>query len=134
MIRRPVDYAGKPSIALAVRDLRDRKRAEKRIKFLAHHDPLTRLPNRATFNDRLDREIEQHRVTGRSLAVLCLDLDRFKEVNDLFGHATGDAVLQAVANCVTAVLKEGRSWRGSAATSSPSSLPICPTGPGRPPG
>jgi diguanylate cyclase len=108
IIRRPVDYAGKPSVALAVRDLRDRKRAEKRIKFLAHHDPLTHLPNRASFNDLLEREIEQHRVTGRSLAVLCLDLDRFKEVNDLFGHATGDAVLQATANCVTAVLKEGQ--------------------------
>jgi diguanylate cyclase (GGDEF)-like protein len=103
-----VDYAGKPSVAIAIRDLRDRRRAEKRIKFLAHHDQLTRLPNRASFNDRLDREIEQHTVTGRSLAVLCLDLDRFKEVNDLFGHATGDAVLQAVANCVTPLLKEGQ--------------------------
>jgi PAS domain S-box-containing protein len=70
VIQRPVDYAGKPGIALAVRDLRDRKRAEKKIKFLAHHDPLTKLANRATFNDRLDREIEQHRVTGRCLAVL----------------------------------------------------------------
>jgi diguanylate cyclase len=108
IIRRPVDYAGKPSIALAIRDLRDRKRAEKRIKFLAHHDPLTHLPNRAAFNDLLDREMEEHRVTGRSLAVLCLDLDRFKEVNDLFGHATGDSVLQATANCATAVLKEGQ--------------------------
>lgn len=108
VIHRPVDYAGKPSIAVAIRDLRDRKRAEKRINFLAHHDPLTRLPNRAAFNDRLDREIEQHKVTERCLAVLCLDLDRFKEVNDLFGHATGDTVLQAIANCVTSVLKEGQ--------------------------
>jgi diguanylate cyclase (GGDEF)-like protein/PAS domain S-box-containing protein len=108
VIQRPVDYAGKPGIALAVRDLRDRKRAEKKIKFLAHHDPLTKLANRATFNDRLDREIEQHRVTGRCLAVLCLDLDRFKEINDLFGHATGDAVLQSAADCVTSLLKENQ--------------------------
>lgn len=106
VIQRHVDYAGKASTALAIRDLRDRKRAEKKIKFLAHHDPLTRLANRATFNDRLDRAIEEHRVTGRSLAVLFLDLDRFKEINDLYGHATGDAVLQSVANCVTSLLTE----------------------------
>lgn len=108
VIQRSVDYAGSPGIAIAIRDLRDRQRAENRIKFLAHHDQLTRLPNRASFYDRLDREIDQHRLTGRSLAVLCLDLDRFKEVNDLFGHATGDAVLEAVASCVTSVLKEGQ--------------------------
>jgi len=108
VIQRRVDYAGTASVAIAIRDLRDRQRAEKKIKFLAHHDPLTRLPNRASFNERLDREIEQHGLTGRSLAVLCLDLDRFKEVNDLFGHASGDAVLQATANCVTSILKEGQ--------------------------
>jgi diguanylate cyclase (GGDEF)-like protein/PAS domain S-box-containing protein len=107
VIRRPVDYGGSPSIAVAVRDLRDRKRAERRIDFLAHHDPLTGLPNRATFDTRLDREIERHGVTQRCLAVLCLDLDRFKEINDLFGHATGDTVLQRIAICVSAVLKNG---------------------------
>jgi diguanylate cyclase (GGDEF)-like protein/PAS domain S-box-containing protein len=108
VIQHAVDYAGSPGIAVAVRDLRDRRRAERRIQFLAHHDQLTQLPNRASFNDRLDGEIERHKLTGRTLSVLCLDLDRFKEVNDLFGQATGDAVLQQVARCVTLVLGEGQ--------------------------
>jgi diguanylate cyclase (GGDEF)-like protein/PAS domain S-box-containing protein len=103
-ILRPIDFAGKPLHAIAVRDLRDRNKAEEHIRFLAHHDALTGLPNRNAFNQRLDREVETHKVTGLSLAVLCLDLDRFKEVNDLFGHGAGDAVLRRVARCVTAIL------------------------------
>jgi len=104
-IQRSIDFAGQPHYAIAVRDLRDRKKAEEHIHFLAHHDALTGLPNRNSFNARLDREIEEHQASGRSFAVLCLDLDRFKEVNDLFGHAAGDALLKKVAKCVTAVLK-----------------------------
>src|SRR5262249_41962465 len=56
LILRPVDFAGKPLHAVAVRDLRARKRAEQHIRFLAHHDILTGLPNRSTFNERLDQE------------------------------------------------------------------------------
>ncbi len=108
LIHRPIDYAGKVGIAVAVRDLRDRRRAERRIAFLAHHDPLTHLTNRASFNEKLDQAIVDHELSGRSLAVLCLDLDRFKEVNDLFGHSAGDKVLQTVANCTTARLKENQ--------------------------
>ncbi len=104
-ILRSIDFAGQPHYAIAVRDLRDRKKAEEHIHFLAHHDALTGLPNRNSFNARLDREIEEHQASGRSFAVLCLDLDRFKEVNDLFGHAAGDALLKKVAKCVTSVLK-----------------------------
>ena len=103
-ILRAIDYGGEPHNAIAVRDLRDRKKAEDDIRFLAHHDGLTGLPNRNFFNARLDEEIEAHRASARSLAVFCLDLDRFKEVNDLFGHAAGDAVLKRVAECVTGVL------------------------------
>ncbi|WFU41568.1 EAL domain-containing protein [Bradyrhizobium sp. CB82] len=103
-ILRTIDFAGQPHHAIAVRDLRDRKKAEEHIQFLAHHDALTGLPNRNSFNARLDHEIEVHQASGRSFAVLCLDLDRFKEVNDLFGHAAGDALLKRVAKCVTAVL------------------------------
>src|SRR6202521_1579823 len=83
LILRPVDYGGKPHHAIAVRDLRARKQAEQHIRFLAHHDSLTGIPNRATFNKRLDQEIESALGTGRRLAVLCLDLDRFKEAKDL---------------------------------------------------
>jgi diguanylate cyclase (GGDEF)-like protein/PAS domain S-box-containing protein len=103
-ILRAIDYGGRPHNAIAVRDLSDRKKAEDDIRFLAHHDGLTGLPNRNFFNARLDEEIEAHKASGLSLAILCLDLDRFKEVNDLFGHAAGDAVLKRVAECVTGVL------------------------------
>jgi len=104
LILRPIEFAGKHSHAIAVRDLRARRKAEQHIRFLAHHDALTGLPNRSSFNLKLDQEIESAKASGQSLAVLCLDLDRFKEVNDLFGHAAGDALLQTVAKCVTGVL------------------------------
>jgi diguanylate cyclase (GGDEF)-like protein len=105
LIQRRIIYAGKPHQALAIRDIRERKKAEQDIHFLAHHDPLTKLPNRMNFNKRLDNDIASHRGTERCLAVLFLDLDRFKEINDLFGHLTGDAVLQFVAEKVRQVLK-----------------------------
>lgn len=104
-ILRVIDYRGRAHNAVAIRDLRDRKKAEEHIHYLAHHDALTGLPNRTTFNDRLDREIEVSRSNGRMLGVLCIDLDRFKEVNDLFGHAAGDAVLKKFARCASRVLK-----------------------------
>ena len=65
-----------------MRDLRRRKQAEEHIRFLAHYDALTGLPNRGSFHKQLDHEIETARG-GDGIAVLCLDLDRFKEVNDL---------------------------------------------------
>jgi diguanylate cyclase len=108
LIRRPVDFGGKPHDAIAVRDLRQRKQAEQHIRFLAHHDPLTGLANRSSFNKKLDQEIEVASVTKRPLAVLCLDIDRFKEVNDLFGHAEGDRVLQTVAKRVSGVLDDSQ--------------------------
>ena len=106
VIVRAVDYANAPHYAVAMRDLRARRRAEGQIHFLAHHDPLTGLANRASFNARFEREIGAAQAAGRKLAVLCLDLDRFKEVNDLFGHAAGDAVLQTVGRTVTALLDD----------------------------
>jgi diguanylate cyclase (GGDEF)-like protein len=105
LILRPIVFAGQPRHVIAVRDLQARKEAEQHIHYLAHHDALTSLPNRSHFNVRIDQEIAAL-ANGESLAVLCLDLDRFKEVNDLFGHAAGDAVLQDVASRVTAVLDE----------------------------
>ena len=105
LILRPIVFAGRPHQVVAVRDLKARKEAEQHIYFLAHHDALTSLPNRSHFNARVDQEIAAM-IPGNRLAVLCLDLDRFKEVNDLFGHAAGDKVLQVVATRVTAVLGE----------------------------
>jgi diguanylate cyclase (GGDEF)-like protein/PAS domain S-box-containing protein len=105
LIVRPVEFKLKPHGAIAVRDLRARKEAEQHIRFLAHHDPLTGLPNRSSFNRKLDEEIAASQTNGQRLAVLCIDLDHFKEVNDLFGHASGDALLQAVSQSVTRVLQ-----------------------------
>jgi diguanylate cyclase (GGDEF)-like protein/PAS domain S-box-containing protein len=75
-------------------DVTERKQAEARIEHLAHHDALTDLPNRSAFTEHLARTIEMARRGGESFAVLSLDLDRFKEVNDVFGHAVGDDLLR----------------------------------------
>lgn len=109
LIMRKVDFAGELNDVFAVRDLSARKRNEQHIRFLAHHDSLTGLPNRAQFSERLEQAIaDADKIQGKKLAVLCLDLDRFKEVNDLFGHAAGDSVLRAVASRVGDVLDEGQ--------------------------
>ena len=105
LIQRSIVYAGRPHKVLAIRDIRERKKAEEDIHFLAHHDALTKLPNRTSFNKKLEAELMAHRGTDRCLAVLFLDLDRFKEINDLFGHITGDAVLQSVAERVKGILR-----------------------------
>ncbi len=75
-------------------DITERKAAEQRIEHLAYHDPLTNLPNRRLLNDRLTMALSQARRDGRMVAVLFLDLDRFKSINDSLGHRTGDALLQ----------------------------------------
>jgi diguanylate cyclase len=108
LILRPIDFGGQPHQAIAVRDLKARREAERHIRYLAHHDALTSLPNRSTFNARLDQQITAADASGKRLAVLYLDLDRFKEVNDLYGHAAGDKVLQTVSSRVCALLKEGQ--------------------------
>jgi diguanylate cyclase (GGDEF)-like protein/PAS domain S-box-containing protein len=108
LVLRPVDFAGKPHRAIAVRDIQARKQAEQRIRFLALHDTLTGLPNRSAFNRKLDHDIEAALAMGRPLAVMCLDLDRFKEVNDLFGHAAGDETLQVVAQRIVGMLDDSQ--------------------------
>lgn len=92
------DPNGKPQYLLTVtEDRTQRKRDEARIAHMAHHDPLTDLSNRTAFNECLDATLEQASATGETFAVLCLDLDRFKEVNDVFGHAVGDELLCQIA-------------------------------------
>jgi diguanylate cyclase (GGDEF)-like protein/PAS domain S-box-containing protein len=78
-------------------DVTDRKRADERIRFQAYHDALTELPNRALFKDRLSLALAHGRRHGTHVAVLFLDLDRFKLINDTFGHTVGDHLLQGMA-------------------------------------
>jgi diguanylate cyclase (GGDEF)-like protein/PAS domain S-box-containing protein len=83
--------------AVTFTDITERKKAEEQLKYTALHDPLTALPNRRLFEDRLDQAIKTARRAGRQAALLYLDLDDFKPVNDLYGHAAGDLVLREVA-------------------------------------
>ncbi|HXZ46438.1 MAG TPA: EAL domain-containing protein [Pseudolabrys sp.] len=97
--RLPVKAAdGKPQYLISmINDLTERKHHEQRIEHMAHHDPLTDLPNRAAFNNCLVSTIGLAAVSGESFALICMDLDRFKAVNDVFGHGVGDALLREVA-------------------------------------
>lgn len=89
------------------RDITDRKRADEMIAYHAYHDILTDLPNRILFKDRLSLAISQSKRDKSELAVMFLDLDRFKRVNDTFGHAKGDELLQLVTARLQASIRGG---------------------------
>ena len=102
------DDAGKLlSHVYAVQNIDERKRAEKRIRYLARVDALTKMSNRMQFQHLLQQAIARARREGVYLAILYLDIDRFKDINDTFGHAAGDTTLETFSERMTATLPEG---------------------------
>ena len=88
------------------RDVTALTQAEEELRFLAHHDPLTALTNRSLFNDRLDDALHEAQRHNRSLALLFVDIDGFKGINDMHGHAMGDRVLCAIARRLERCVRE----------------------------
>ena len=102
-----LELPGGPGVAIAVSDVTVQRRAQAQLSYLALRDPLTELPNRALFFDRLRQALVGARRHGSSFAVLVSDLDGFKLINDRYGHETGDALLQVAAKRLRAATREG---------------------------
>ena len=98
---RRVPFEGRDSFLVSAVDITERRKAEARIAYMAHHDALTDLANRVMFQDRLRHDLERSRLANKCIAVLCIDLDLFKNVNDSFGHPMGDRLLRLVAQRLT---------------------------------
>ncbi len=102
---RRVAFDGRDGYLVAAVDITERRKAEARIAHMAHHDGLTNLANRDLYHDRLRQALERSRSGNKRVAVLCVDLDLFKNVNDAFGHPMGDRLLKAVAERLKAEVR-----------------------------
>jgi diguanylate cyclase (GGDEF)-like protein/PAS domain S-box-containing protein len=91
----------------SITDITERKQSEERVRHMAHHDALTGLPNRTLFQDRVSQAIAQAHRSRSQVATLFVDLDRFKDINDSLGHATGDRLLRLAGGRLQACLREG---------------------------
>ncbi len=89
---------GKDTYTGSIRDITDRKEKEDRIRYLALYDQLTGLPNRASFNENVDEALSRARRNNSGVALMFIDLDKFKPINDTYGHEAGDIVLKSVAS------------------------------------
>jgi diguanylate cyclase (GGDEF)-like protein/PAS domain S-box-containing protein len=100
-----IDFEGRKCSFVLVQDVTDRQQMHEQLVHQAHHDLLTGLPNRLLLEDRMQRSLARAARYGQQAAVLCVDLDRFKQINDNFGHAIGDLCLQQVVARVSARLR-----------------------------
>jgi diguanylate cyclase (GGDEF)-like protein/PAS domain S-box-containing protein len=103
---RPIELEGRSVILSVARDITERKRAEQQLAYMATHDALTGLPNRVLFNDRLTLALAQAHRHHQKLAVMLLDLDRFKDINDTLGHSVGDQLLRIVSKRLKNILRK----------------------------
>jgi diguanylate cyclase (GGDEF)-like protein/PAS domain S-box-containing protein len=101
-----LELGGRKVILTTARDITERKRAEEELAYMATHDALTGLPNRWLLNDRLTLGLAHARRNRQKLALMLLDLDHFKDVNDKLGHTVGDKLLQAVGERLTSLVRK----------------------------
>ena len=106
VLSRQTEYEGEPASVTAVRDVTERKRAEEKMRHMAHHDVLTGLANRVLFHGRLSQSLAQARRSQETVCVLCLDLDQFKSANDLLGHQGGDELLKEAARRISDTVRD----------------------------
>jgi len=102
----PIEFESRDARLSLVQDVTDRERLHEQLVHRAHHDSLTNLPNRFLLEQRMRHTLENASRYGHKAAILCIDLDRFKQINDNYGHATGDACLQEIAERLTTRLRE----------------------------
>ena len=102
----PIEWEGEAAHLVIFHDITERKHAEETVRYQAYHDPLTGLPNRTQFQERVTESIRRVQKWGGGFALLFLDLDRFKDINDSLGHAAGDELLFNVARQLQEVVRD----------------------------
>ncbi len=108
----PIEIMGRQHLLSLVRDVTERKVLQSHIQHLAYHDPLTEIPNRAMFNHHLSQTLARAQHQNQAMAVLFIDLDRFKNINDTLGHDAGDQLLREMATRIKSCLRTASAGEG----------------------